>query len=296
MVRVTFNDGSIAHSGVKGMHWGDRRYQYKDMSLTPEGREHYGVGEPRGKGSSKSSSIKKQKTKKEVSNSNATNINAESKEKKGLTDRQKKALKIGAAVAGTALVAYGGYKLSGVIKDKAFNKSLLSGKAEVEKFLNNPEAKDFLSTSKGNWLKKQVRSDAMNDVYRKASKDSKNVITSINTLRGHSGMSTAGLKNMGIKTVDISDGEKALSKFEQHYKEFNSAKSTATSAAKTAINATKSSSSGINLTLNPGTSVSMKDVMASASKMSFAAAKSSVENSGIEDYTMDLLKKVSNMH
>lgn len=35
----------LAHHGVKGQEWGVRRYQYEDMSLTPEGRIHYGVGE-----------------------------------------------------------------------------------------------------------------------------------------------------------------------------------------------------------------------------------------------------------
>ena len=37
----------VEHSGTKGMRWGLRRYQYYDGSLTPEGREHYGVGEAR---------------------------------------------------------------------------------------------------------------------------------------------------------------------------------------------------------------------------------------------------------
>lgn len=31
----------LKHEGVKGMHWGVRRYQNKDGSLTPEGRRHY---------------------------------------------------------------------------------------------------------------------------------------------------------------------------------------------------------------------------------------------------------------
>lgn len=38
---------SIAHHGIKGQKWGVRRWQNKDMSLTPEGRIHYGVGESR---------------------------------------------------------------------------------------------------------------------------------------------------------------------------------------------------------------------------------------------------------
>ncbi len=39
----------LSHEGVKGMRWGERRYQYKDGSLTPEGRRHYGYGEERNK-------------------------------------------------------------------------------------------------------------------------------------------------------------------------------------------------------------------------------------------------------
>ena len=33
----------IAHHGIKGQKWGERKYQYKDGSLTPEGRKRYGV-------------------------------------------------------------------------------------------------------------------------------------------------------------------------------------------------------------------------------------------------------------
>ncbi len=37
----------LQHYGKKGMHWGERKYQNEDGSLTPLGREHYGVGERR---------------------------------------------------------------------------------------------------------------------------------------------------------------------------------------------------------------------------------------------------------
>lgn len=37
----------LEHHGVPGMEWGKRRYQYEDGSLTPLGREHYGVGPAR---------------------------------------------------------------------------------------------------------------------------------------------------------------------------------------------------------------------------------------------------------
>lgn len=77
----------LYHHGIKGQRWGVRRFQNKDGSLTAKGRKRYGD----------SDSTSKNQTDK------TTN--------KGLTDKQKKAIKIGAAVVGTALVAYGGYKL-----------------------------------------------------------------------------------------------------------------------------------------------------------------------------------------
>lgn len=39
--------GYLKHFGVDGQEWGNRQYQYEDGSLTPLGRIHYGVGEPR---------------------------------------------------------------------------------------------------------------------------------------------------------------------------------------------------------------------------------------------------------
>lgn len=41
------NHNSLKHYGIKDMHWGVRRFQNPDGSLTEEGRERYGVGEPR---------------------------------------------------------------------------------------------------------------------------------------------------------------------------------------------------------------------------------------------------------
>lgn len=80
----------LYHHGIKGQRWGIRRFQNKDGSLTAKGRKRYGDADSVSKKESDESA------------------------KKGLTDKQKRAIKIGAAVVGTALVAYGGYKLSQV--------------------------------------------------------------------------------------------------------------------------------------------------------------------------------------
>lgn len=37
----------LIHSGILGMKWGQRRFQYKDGSLTPAGKIRYGVGNGR---------------------------------------------------------------------------------------------------------------------------------------------------------------------------------------------------------------------------------------------------------
>lgn len=41
---INEKESTLAHYGIRGMRWGDRRYQNEDGSLTPEGKIRYGVG------------------------------------------------------------------------------------------------------------------------------------------------------------------------------------------------------------------------------------------------------------
>ena len=43
-------DNELTHWGISGMKWGRRRFQNPDGTLTPEGRERYGVGAARDAG------------------------------------------------------------------------------------------------------------------------------------------------------------------------------------------------------------------------------------------------------
>lgn len=120
----------LYHYGVKGMKWGVRRYQNADGSLTDLGKRKAINREAKQyrKELYKKFEFTRKLAKEESDNWKKGQLEDAGLKYKGLTDKQKKAIKVGAAVAATALVAYGGYKLydSGkldVFINKGFSKT-----------------------------------------------------------------------------------------------------------------------------------------------------------------------------
>lgn len=86
MIAIGENGPYIAHSGTKGMKWGQRLYQYLSGALTPLGREHYGVGPPRGSGSeTKDAVLKKSGNDIRIGKDGPKQISVNSKNGKNIT-------------------------------------------------------------------------------------------------------------------------------------------------------------------------------------------------------------------
>lgn len=163
------------HYGVKGMKWGKRKAQLAAVGT----RIRSGFN----------NAIKKRNT------APASTPEAQAAARKA---KVKKAVKIGAAVAGTALAAYGSYKVSKALKDKAFVAAHKRGLEAASKYMEtykqkNPEAAIRDKAGVGRYL--------MESNYDYARRSSKTTAAAIKTLLGkNSEKPIAEVWNMGIDT------------------------------------------------------------------------------------------------
>lgn len=120
-----YNNLYLAHHGIKNQKWGQRRWQNKDGSLTPAGREHYGVGDPREEGSNDN-----------YSNEYNDYDRTQAEEKEYQRKRQEKIdkfVRIGVAAAAVAVTAYALKKVSSKGKIEEISEDKVEdGKKKVE--------------------------------------------------------------------------------------------------------------------------------------------------------------------
>lgn len=162
-----YYDNYLEHHGILGQKWGVRRFENKGGHLTAAGKKRY-TTDANGDYQKVKKSLRTNRLEKaanaaqrdaddlrkhgyteeadavqKVADKNRAKAEV-SANKKGLTDKQKKILIAGAAVVGTSLAAYGGYKLYQLNKKATEGLSNEYHNAAVKKFTDS-HAHDFLS-------------------------------------------------------------------------------------------------------------------------------------------------------
>ncbi len=172
-------DYVLVHHGVKGMRWGVRRFQNANGNLTAAGQKRYRTSDE-GERTSKS---------------------------KGLSSRQKTAIKVGAAFVAASLATFGTVKLAKSGKFSAMSKA---GK----QFLNKRKSKVDLSKMSLEELMEINKRDAAENLYRKNHPTKSTLRKGIETVNRVNAATNAflNLYSNGKRVEDIMRKKKASNK------------------------------------------------------------------------------------
>ena len=150
-----YYDECLEHHGILGQKWGVRRFESANGHLTAAGKNRYNTDE-----NGNYQKVKKAPSGSKVSSTGKKESSEEEEpKKKGLTDKQKKMIIAGAAVAGTALAAYGGYKLYQL--NKQANSDTLSSKKSLQK------VKQQYQKDNSDWKRKTARLNEDRSLYER---------------------------------------------------------------------------------------------------------------------------------
>ncbi len=130
------DNSKLYHHGILGMRWGRRNGPPYPLGAS----DHSASERKAGWRKSLDKSGKEPHTKSRASNDS-------DKERSGLSDKQKRAIKIGAAAVATTLAAYGTYRL---VKSGKLDNQIAAGKAKVEALLGKKKAGDAGDTEFAN--------------------------------------------------------------------------------------------------------------------------------------------------
>lgn len=164
----SINTNELMHYGVKGMKWGKRMarghagpglYLTKKRQLAGDKRDLAALnkGEHLSVGLTKKRQAAFDKRDKAALEKRIAKNETEQKtklDKKAANPNRSREIAIGVgAAAGTALAAYGAYKVSNMIKNRHLNARINSGQRAAESFLKRGYADDAISTFKErmNW-------------------------------------------------------------------------------------------------------------------------------------------------